>query len=139
MRHCRYFRPSHTAHAMSTIPTTPFDTSAKVPSSSWKASTRMIASGIPVRMLREKYHQCGRRSRARVSPSCTRLSGYGMSRRLRPPELVEAHLVHAEVVADLVEHGHPHLGHELVEVSGAPRQRSLEDGDAVGRDAGVAE
>ncbi len=38
-----------------------------------------MASGMPVRMLREKYHQCGRRSSASVSPSWIRLLGYAMS------------------------------------------------------------
>jgi predicted Zn-dependent protease with MMP-like domain len=52
---------------------------------------------------------------------------------------VEARIVHPEVVPDLVQHGHPHLRRELVEVARATRQRALEDGDAIGRDAAVAE
>ncbi len=37
-------------------------------------------SGIPVKMFREKYHQCGRRSSASVSPSWMRSLGYGMGK-----------------------------------------------------------
>src|SRR5260221_10141383 len=107
----------------------------------WLPSTRirMIASGMPVRMFREKYHQCGRRSSSTVSPSCTRLSGYAMSERLRPAELVEARIVHPEVVADFVQHRHPNLGGEGIEVRRASRQRALEDRDAIGRDAAVTD
>src|SRR5687768_3217249 len=39
-------------------------------------------SGMPVRMCREKYHQCGVRSRATVSPSLMSCFGYGMRRTL---------------------------------------------------------
>ena len=89
----------------------------------------MIASGIPVRMLREKYHQCGRRSSATVSPSWIRFGvRHGSVRQRdrrdmplrssRPAELVEALVGHAEVVADLVQHGDPHLRRELVVVAG---------------------
>src|SRR5882724_9279653 len=139
MRHCRYFNPSHTAHATVTMPTIAAVYFCQ--SLCWLPSTRirMIASGMPVRMFREKYHQCGRRSSATVSPSWTRLSGYAMRERLRPAELAEAHLVHAEVVPDLVQHGHADLRGEGVEVTGASRQRALEDRDAIGCDAAVAE
>src|SRR3954464_4373239 len=119
MRHPRYFSPNHTAHAMATIPTRMppyFETQS---ASALRTTTKTIASGMPVRMLREKYHQCGRRSSATVSPSWTRLSGYAMRQRLRPAELAKAHLVHAEVVPDLVQHGHPHLGGQRVAVTGA--------------------
>src|SRR4051812_27815368 len=141
MRHPRYLSPSHTAHATATSPTTrpPYlDTQ-----SASALNTRMsrIASGMPVRMLREKYHQCGRRSRATVSPSWIRLSGYAIAERLRlrPAQFVEARVVHAEVVADLVEDRDPHLRGELVDVASPARDRALEDGDAVGRHTVVAE
>ena len=45
--------------------------------------TTMMSSGIPVRMLREKYHQCGRRSSATDSPSWIRFLGYAMRVRIR--------------------------------------------------------
>src|SRR5258706_9032199 len=119
MRHPRYFSPSHTAHATATRPTTspPYLETQSASALSTRMST--IASGMPVRMLREKYHQCGRRSSATVSPSWTRLSGYAMPERLRPAELVETRIVHAEVVTDFVQHGHPHLRGEGVEVARA--------------------
>src|SRR5689334_4294684 len=41
------------------------------------ASTSRTRSGIPLRMWREKYHQCGRRSSATSSPSLSRRVGYG--------------------------------------------------------------
>src|SRR3954447_1178218 len=143
MRHPRYLSPSHTAHARATTPTSRrSELSAQPSPSSWPSTRiRMIASGMPVRMLREKYHQCGRRSRATVSPSWIRLSGYAIAERLRlrPAQFVEARVVHAEVVADLVEDRDPHLRGELVDVASPARDRALEDGDAVGRHTVVAE
>ena len=46
---------------------------------------------------------------------------------------------HAEVVAHLVQHRHPHLRRELVDVARALATAGPEDRDAVGRDAAVAE
>src|SRR3954447_12610968 len=141
MRHPRYFSPSHTAQAMATIPTRMPPYFEIQSASALSTTTRMMASGMPVRMLREKYHQCGRRSRATVSPSWIRLSGYAIAERLRlrPAQFVEARVVHAEVVADLVEDRDPHLRGELVDVASPARDRALEDGDAVGRHTVVAE
>src|SRR5438034_8013506 len=116
MRHWKYLSTSQAAHAMAIRPT-------RIPpyleiqsASAFSTTIRMIASGMPVRMLREKYHQCGRRSKASVSPSWTRLSGYGIPRAygrvrpgsrlpLRPAQLAEAVVAHAEVMAHLVQHG----------------------------------
>src|SRR3954467_4859074 len=129
MRHPRYFRPSHTAHATATRPTTSPPYLETQSASALSTRIKTIASGMPVRMLREKYHQCGRRSSATVSPSWIRFSGYAIAERLclRPAEFVEARVVHPEVVADLVEDRHPYLRGELVDVAGPARDGALED------------
>src|SRR5262245_20199320 len=130
MVHWKYSSTSQPAHATSRITTIHVAPSwTKSSPSQLRISTTRIRSGMPVKMLREKYHQCGRRSSATVSPCWTRFFGYAMGRAYgrgrtgrataaaggsTEPELAEVVVVDAEVVAELVEHGHAHLLHEVV-------------------------
>src|SRR5713101_97787 len=126
--------------------------SASAPST----STSTMHSGMPVRMFREKYHQCGRRSSASVSLSWIRLSGYPMASSLRqlgrhvalthhgadasrPAHLAQSVVAHPEVVADLVQHGDAHTLREVGVVAREHRERTAEHRDVIGRDPSVAD
>src|SRR5436190_1506512 len=120
----------------------------ELPLSQLTTSKRMMNSGMPVRMLREKYHQCGRKSSATVSPSWIRFRGYAMARwygsrargarhRSRPAELAQASVGHAEIVADLVQHRRADGAREAVFVPCQRAQGSPEHRDPVRRDARV--
>src|SRR5262245_56446573 len=89
------------------------------PPSRLRSRITRIKSGMPVRIWRPKYHQCGRRSSATSSPRLSSFVGYGMRETLRlgPAQLAEAVVVHPEVVADLVQHGDAHLRGEIVGVA----------------------
>src|ERR1700726_4574091 len=64
------------------------------------------SSGTPVTMCREKYHQCGRRSRLPVSPSWTSRLGNGMPRRLCGSEHpIEVRVREATLGVELATHG----------------------------------
>src|SRR5262245_30925091 len=137
--HWKYLSTSHAAHATSSATVIQLDASRTNPLSRLKMKMTSNSNGMPVKMLLAKYHQCGRRSSATVSPSWIRFFGYAMAQsvRSRPAELVEPGVGHAEVVTDLVQHGHPHVRGEIGLVARERAQRAAADRDAIGRDAGV--
>ena len=129
---------------MATRPTTTppyFETQSVVAAST---RIRMIASGMPVRMLREKYHQCGRRSSATVSPSWIRLLGV---RHAEPTAALGRTPSRARRAARRTCRSSdrpraarsPAPARESSASSRELRQRTAEDRDAVGRDTRVPE
>ena len=58
---------------------------------------------------------------------------------LGPTQFAEAVVVHAEVVAHLVQHSDAHLRREVAGVACAGTQRTTEDRDAIGHHARVAD
>src|SRR6476619_4499405 len=138
--HERYLSPSHTAHATTNATTTQLAPVLNQPPSRFSRRITTISSGIPVRIWRPKYHQCGRRSSASSSFRLSSFVGYGMTETLglRPTEFAEAMVVEPEVVADLVEHRDPHLRREVGGVARACAQRAAEDRDAIGHHTRVA-
>ena len=62
---------------------------------------------------------------------CARVGGFGSA----PAELVQGVLLDAEVVGDLVHHGHGDLVAQLLVVLAHPGQRAAEQGDPVGQRA----
>src|SRR4051812_18952894 len=124
--------------ARSGVPTPPLSTLAitKIP-----RTTDPINAPVGFDM----NHQCGFRSRTSSSLSFSSFRGNAIRVPYRPrwsaspvAELLEAGVVDAEVVAHLVDDGHPHLLDDLLLGVAASEDRRTEDREAIGHRAADA-